>query len=105
MSEAINIETLLADRAKQFEETADPLQTSLQQIGSDKWLTEALEQADKHGLILGHYDYGGFKVTTAVCELNTVAIYIENGKKDGSHAIITTPFTLEEWKAKEVGTC
>lgn len=89
---------IFEERAEQLEEKLDPIQPMLGIVTDDNF-TYALEQMAEHGKFLGHYDFGGFRITTGVCESGTVALYIENGVKGQPNAIITTRHSLDDFLA------
>lgn len=88
-----------ADQADPESELFDPLRETLQEVHRDEDLAYALDQAKEHGQILGHYSFGGFRITTGVSEYGAVAFYIENGVKDCPHVIITTRHGLDDFLA------
>lgn|GEM_PF-6483383 len=101
------IDTLMAypifeERAQQMDEQSDrfdPLRERLQEVHQDEAFTYALEQAEKHGQVFGHYPFGGFNITTGVSEFGNVTFYIENGVKGCPNAIIDTGIKLAAYLA------
>ncbi len=91
----------LSERAEMHSGSLSPVWQSFGEC-TDEAFDEALEVMRKHdGTVLGITDQIGFQITAATCEHGTVAFYIRNGHRDGNHIIITTPFTEQEWEAKQ----
>lgn len=92
--QALIAQTIFAERAE-LHAAAGPIWKTVSTCG-DRDFREALEQA----AIEAHEDFGGFTLHVGISEFGNVTVYVENHVKDGSNAIISTPFPLDEWEAK-----
>lgn len=83
----------------------DPTEFLWESLGQcdDKNFDYAIEQAEKHGQLHGLVDFEGITAGVGVNEFGYVTLYLENPLKHGTHLTFSTPFTLDEWKAKQEG--
>ncbi len=86
-------ETILADRADQM---TSPQAIAMRMAGQcdDGVFREDLQQST----VESKSDCGGFTLRTGIDMYGRICYWIENGLRGGTHIIVRTPFTPEQWE-------